>query len=107
MIIFKSIFILLRIRGNTPFILLGETGYGKTILIKILALLKNVNLKILNIHSGITENDIIKFINDVFDEINKQKIKVNIWIFFDGINIYNSMGLIMEIMINYSIKGNF
>ena len=45
--------------------------------------------------------------NDVFDEINKQKIKVNIWIFFDGINIYNSMGLIMEIMINYSIKGNF
>ena len=63
-----------------------------------MALLKNVNLKILNIHSGITENDIIKF---------KQKIKVNIWIFFDGINIYNSMGLIMEIMINYSIKGNF
>ena len=63
-----------------------------------MALLKNVNLKILNIHSGIIENDIIKF---------KQKIKVNIWIFFDGINIYNSMGLIMEIMINYSIKGNF
>ena len=63
-----------------------------------MALLKNVNLKILNIHSGIRENDIIKF---------KQKIKVNIWIFFDGINIYNSMGLIMEIMINYSIKGNF
>ncbi len=63
-----------------------------------MALLKNVNLKILNIHSGIIENDIIKF---------KQKIKVNIWIFFDGINICNSMGLIMEIMINYSIKGNF
>ena len=63
-----------------------------------MALLKNVNLKILNIHSGIIENDIIKF---------KQKIKVNIWIFFDEINICNSMGLIMEIMINYSIKGNF
>ena len=72
-----------------------------------MALLKNVNLKILNIHSGITENDIIKFINDVFDEINKQKIKVSVWLFFDEINICNSMELIMEIMINHSIKGNF
>ena len=101
----KSIFILLRIRGKTPFILLGETGCGKTSLIKILALLKNVKLKILNIHSGITENNIITFMNEVFDEINKQKNKVNYWIFFDEINTCNSMGLIMEIMVNHSING--
>ena len=64
-----------------------------------MALLKNVNLKILNIHSGITENDIIKF---------KQKIKVNIWIFFDEINIYNSMGLIMEkLWLIIQLKENF
>ena len=100
----KIIFILLRIRGKTPFILLGETGCGKTSLIKLLAKLKNVNLKILNIHSGITENDIIKFMNEVFKEIN-QKSFVNYWIFFDEINTCNSMGLIMEIMINHSIKG--
>ena len=70
-----------------------------------MALLKNVNSKILNIHSGITENDIITFMNEVFDEINKQKNKVNYWIFFDEINTCNSMGLIMEIMVNHSING--
>jgi MoxR-like ATPase len=63
----KMILILDRINCDIPVILMGETGCGKTSLIKILANiifkgnLKD-NLKILNIHSGIEDNEIIKFL---------------------------------------------
>ena len=63
----KMILILDRINCDIPTILMGETGCGKTSLIKILANIVfkgnlNENLKILNIHSGIEDNEIIKFL---------------------------------------------
>jgi len=68
----KMVLILNRINSDIPVILMGETGCGKTSLIKILA---NVifrgylnNLKILNIHSGIEDNEIIKFIEQLISE---------------------------------------
>ena len=68
----KMVLILNRINSDIPVILMGETGCGKTSLIKILA---NVtfrgylnNLKILNIHSGIEDNEIIKFIEQLIRE---------------------------------------
>ena len=62
----KMIFILLRIRANIPVILMGETGCGKTSLIRKLSELLNngskTKMKILNIHAGTTDKDIIKFL---------------------------------------------
>ena len=73
----KMILILDRINCDIPTILMGETGCGKTSLIKILA---NIvfkgklaeNLKILNIHSGIEDNEIINFLEEIIrqTEIN-------------------------------------
>ena len=69
----KMILILDRINCDIPVILMGETGCGKTSLIKILANiifkgnLKD-NLKILNIHSGIGDFEIIQFLKDIIDE---------------------------------------
>ena len=69
----KMILILDRINCDIPVILMGETGCGKTSLIKILANiifkgnLKD-NLKILNIHSGIEDNEIIKFMENIISE---------------------------------------
>lgn len=61
--------ILLRVNSNIPVIMMGETGCGKTSLIKILADLLNVKLHILNIHAGICDKDIVSFIERItFDE---------------------------------------
>ena len=58
----KMILILLRIRSNIPVIMMGETGCGKTSIIRKLSELKNKGnknkLKILNIHVGTTDNEI-------------------------------------------------
>ena len=58
----KLILILIRIRANIPVILMGETGCGKTFLIRTMSKLYGSDMKTLNIHAGTTENDIINFL---------------------------------------------
>ena len=68
------VLIINRIVANIPVILMGETGCGKTSLIKKLNLLLNndeSNLEFIDIHPGITDNIIKK----KMIEIN-QKAKV-------------------------------
>ena len=105
----KMILILLRTRAGIPVIMMGETGCGKTSLIKILSSLLNkgnMDLKILNIHAGITDKDIIKFIEKVNKEANSDNnSNAKIWIFFDEINTCNSMGLLSEIFYKHTYYG--
>ena len=61
----KMCLILIRLRANIPAIMMGETGCGKTSLIRKLSELQNNGkclLVIDNIHSGHTNEDIINFI---------------------------------------------
>ena len=106
----KMILILLRTRAGIPVILMGETGCGKTSLIKILSTLLNngtMNLKIKNIHAGIKDQDIIDYIEEVNEEANKndKNIKDKMWVFFDEINTCNSMGLLSEIFYKHTYHG--
>ena len=123
----KMILILIRIRANIPVIMMGETGCGKTSLIRMLSRLlndgSNKKMKILNIHSGITDNDIIDFIEkeiledakkyQVEDDENAKKAKEKgliyipkkLWVFLDEINTCKSMGLISELMCKRSYQG--
>ena len=57
----KMILVLFRIQANIPVIMMGETGCGKTSLIRIMAQLMEINMKILNIHAGVNDNDIMEF----------------------------------------------
>ena len=119
----KVILILLRIRANVPVIMMGETGCGKTTLIEMAYKLinkQNIPIKKLNIHSGITDNDIIKFIKTINEEVIKEdKILLEekkmdqkkidqrqIWVFFDEINTCKSMGLLSEIICKKTYRGN-
>ena len=108
----KLIFILIRIRAKIPVLLMGETGCGKTFLIRTLSKLCGSKLEILNIHAGTTENDIIGFIQErgLFEN-QKTEIKGSVWLFLDEINTCNALGLISEIMIkssanNLKLKSN-
>ena len=122
----KMCFILIRIRANIPIIMMGETGCGKTFLIKKLSELKNNGNKkaliIDNIHAGHTNKDIIRFIEEEVlpkaEELKKleeerKKLFTNgiefeeekLWVFFDELNTCKSMDLLSEIICKHSYLG--
>ena len=112
----KLILIITRIKSNLPVILMGETGCGKTSLIRILYDLqfkyvdqkKDEEMLIYNIHAGITDNDIINFIknNNLLENNNNNREMYNEkWVFFDEINTCNSMGLLSEILCKHTMLG--
>ena len=112
----KLLFILSRIRAKTPIILMGETGCGKTSLIRQISSLieqqnknrkKNNQMKIFNIHAGINDDDIIDFINknNLLKDNYKNNNNEENWIFFDEINTRNSMGLLSEIICKHTLLG--
>ena len=122
---FKLCLIILRIRANIPIILMGETGCGKTSLIKVLSQLQNEgqdDLNIENIHAGHNDKDIINFIKSIIPKaeklIEEQKIikekyeKVGetyeerkLLVFFDELNTCKSMDLLSEIICKNSCQG--
>ena len=102
----KMILILIRINSNIPVIMMGETGCGKTSLIRKLSELLNngssERMKTLNIHAGTNDKDIINFIESVNNESRDGK---KLWVFLDEINTCKSMGLISELMCKHSYQG--
>ena len=111
----KMILLVYRIKANVPVIIMGETGCGKTSLIKKLSQILNNGeelVKIINIHPGITDEEIsarMKEINEIAKKsevINKEKnIKKELWVFFDEINTCLSLSLLTEIFINRTFNG--
>ena len=132
----KMVLILLRIRENIPIIMMGETGCGKTSLIRKLSELINngeSKMKILNIHAGVSDQEIVEFlfedkiigdknIPSIIKEAEKLEreeeekrksyeskglvyYKKKLWIFLDEINTCNCMGLICVIMTKNSCQG--
>jgi hypothetical protein len=85
---------------------MGETGCGKTLLIKKLnQILNNGNelLEIINIHPGVTDEILNKFMDKINDKA--KNIKKELWILFDEINTCSSFSMITEIFINRTYKG--
>ena len=123
----KMVLILLRIRSRIPVIMMGETGCGKTSLIRKLSEMKNgvdkTKMKILNIHAGTNDEDIIDFLNkkvipeakSILEKEAETKKKylenkffwedTKLWVFLDEINTCKSMGLISELMCKHTCQG--
>ena len=108
----KFIFIAIRLRVNLPVILMGETGVGKTALLKVLinSLPYKTKLIILTIHNGIDNKKLEDFVNQnkLFEndeEKENNQDKEIIYILFDEINSCHSMGLLSEMMIKHSFFG--
>ena len=99
----KLILIIIRLRAKIPVIMMGETGCGKTSLVRIIYDLKekyiglDEGMLILNIHAGIVDQNIIDWMykNDLIDSNNNDNVnEATKWVFFDEINTCNSMGLL-------------
>ena len=117
----KMVLILIRIRSGIPVIMMGETGCGKTSLIRMLSQMQNEGdkqkMKILNIHAGTNDEDIIKFMNKfvipeaekILKEEEEKKNKflkermifefTKVWVFLDEINTV-SISIIFSTMKN-------
>ena len=103
----KMILLVYRINANIPVIIMGETGCGKTALItKLNQLLNNgeITVIIINIHPGITDEDLSKSMKAINNEA-KDDINHEIWVFFDEINTCLSFSLLTEIFINRTYNG--
>ena len=104
----KMVRMLLNIEAKIPLIMMSETGVGKTKLLEMLYKLYGRGKKEwykLQIHAGISDKDIVDFIENVIEkEKNGNKDEI-VWVFLDEINTCNSLGLITEIICNHTYLG--
>ena len=105
----KMVLLIYRIKANVPVIIMGETGCGKTSLIKKLSQILNNGqelVNIINIHPGINDEEIIKKMREMNVDAKSEKNKgKELWVFFDEINTCLSLSLLTEIFINRTFNG--
>ena len=99
----KMILIMLRVRVNAPVIIMGETGCGKTSLVRYLANTCGVKFYPFNFHAGILEEDIVEFISKKEDEV--RDTNEQLWIFLDEINTCDHLGLISDVICHHLLQG--
>ena len=100
--ILKMVLIIQRIRAGIPVIVMGETGCGKTSLVRYLAKTCGVPFHVFNFHAGISEEQLVRFVHKMENEAESAK---QVWVFLDEINTCDYLGTINEMMCHRSIKG--
>lgn len=100
----KMVLIILRIQGHQPVIIMGETGCGKTSLIRFLSTICQIDFHVLSIHAGVTEETIIKRVN-ASDNKAKSNFKKCVWLFLDEINTCDHLGLVCDVICHHHCKG--
>ena len=100
--ILKMVLIIQRIKAGIPVIIMGETGCGKTSLVRYLARTCDVPFHVFNFHAGVTEEELVTFVNKMEEEA---KSGTDVWVFLDEINTCDYLGTINEMICHRSIKG--
>ena len=100
--ILKMVLIIQRIKAGIPVIIMGETGCGKTSLVRYLARTCDVPFHVFNFHAGVTEEELVAFVNKREKEAKSGK---EIWVFLDEINTCEYLGTINEMICHRSMKG--
>jgi len=101
----KMVQIVLRLQYQLPVVVMGETGCGKSALITTLMKVLNIPLKVLNVHGGLTSQQIVRWVEDAANsdsEGNPNKRKV---LFFDEVNTSGCLDLFKEIICDRSMRG--
>ncbi|XP_047126737.1 E3 ubiquitin-protein ligase rnf213-alpha isoform X2 [Hydra vulgaris] len=108
----KILAIHMRLRCIIPVIMMGETGCGKTKLIKFMSALQagspNIrNMLLVKVHGGVTHQDILMRIEQAkrLAKKNFDNYMINTILFFDEANTSDAIGLIKEIMVDKRADG--
>ncbi|XP_064634464.1 E3 ubiquitin-protein ligase rnf213-alpha-like [Lineus longissimus] len=110
----KMLAIYMRFRCGIPVVVMGETGCGKTRLIKFMCDLQVPpsgdvkNMVLMKVHGGTTHADIITKVEEaqrLAVKNRKNYPKMHTILFFDEANTTEAIGLIKEIMCDNSMNG--
>ena len=104
----KMVLLICGVQADIPVIIMGETGCGKTALIKKLNQILNNGknlVKVIDIHPGINDEDICKKMKEANKDAREKYGKKEYWVFFDEINTCLSFTLLTEIFINRTFNG--
>ncbi|KAL3881512.1 hypothetical protein ACJMK2_027944 [Sinanodonta woodiana] len=112
----KILAIYMRFRCDIPVIIMGETGCGKTRLVKFLCALQTPpgasvkNMILMKVHGGTTTADIKRKVEEArkIAEQNTVQYGPHMYtvLFFDEANTTEAIGMIKEIMCDKSMEGN-
>ncbi|XP_041073204.1 E3 ubiquitin-protein ligase rnf213-alpha-like [Carcharodon carcharias] len=110
--ILKILAIHMRFRCGIPVIIMGETGCGKTRLIKFLSELRKAganteNMKLVKVHGGTTADMIYSKIKDAeaLAMCNKANFDFDTILFFDEANTTEAVSCIKEVLCDQMIEG--
>ncbi|XP_062264891.1 E3 ubiquitin-protein ligase rnf213-alpha [Platichthys flesus] len=110
--ILKMLAIHMRFRCGIPVIIMGETGCGKTRLIKFLCELRRSgvateNMKLVKVHGGTSSEMIYNKVREAEDiaSINKQDYGFDSVLFFDEANTTEAISSIKEVLCDTTVKG--
>ncbi|XP_072522974.1 E3 ubiquitin-protein ligase rnf213-alpha-like isoform X2 [Salminus brasiliensis] len=111
--ILKMMAIHMRFRCGIPVIIMGETGCGKTRLIKFLCELQRTgtpteNMKLVKVHGGTTPDNIYTIVQEAesIATSNKEKHDLDSVIFFDEANTTEAVSCIKEVLCDNTVQGH-
>ncbi|XP_063149004.1 E3 ubiquitin-protein ligase RNF213 [Candoia aspera] len=110
--ILKILAIEMRFRCGIPVVLMGETGCGKTRLIKYLCELRKGganadNMKLVKVHGGTTADAIYTKVKEAecTAKYNKKNYSFDTILFFDEANTTEAVSSIKEVLCDHTIEG--
>ncbi|XP_074703437.1 E3 ubiquitin-protein ligase RNF213 isoform X1 [Strix aluco] len=108
----KLLAIEMRFRCNIPVVIMGETGCGKTRLIKFLCKLRRSfveveNMKLVKVHGGTTAEMIYARIKEAeaLAKTNKEQHGLDTVLFFDEANTTEAVSSIKEVLCDRTVQG--
>ncbi|XP_047673206.1 E3 ubiquitin-protein ligase rnf213-beta isoform X2 [Tachysurus fulvidraco] len=110
--VMKMLAIHMRFRCEIPVIIMGETGCGKTRLVKFLCDLQREgrgveNMKLVKVHGGTNADTIYKKVREAEElaQTNSKKYKLDTILFFDEANTTESIFAIKEVLCDKTVQG--
>ncbi|KAM7381116.1 hypothetical protein PAMA_012108 [Pampus argenteus] len=111
--VMKMLAIHMRFRCGIPVVIMGETGCGKTRLVRFLCTLQREerpieNMVLVKVHGGTTAEMIYRKVREaeILAEMNRRMHKLDTILFFDEANTTEAIFAIKEILCDRSVKGN-
>ncbi|KAJ7355098.1 hypothetical protein OS493_027887, partial [Desmophyllum pertusum] len=107
----KMLAIHMRFRCGIPVIIMGETGCGKTCLIRYMCGLQSgpggpKNMLLMKVHGGTTYEDIEKKVKQAEKMARtNEKLNIDTVLFFDEANTTDAFGMIKEVMVDRRVNG--
>ncbi|XP_058262202.1 E3 ubiquitin-protein ligase rnf213-beta isoform X1 [Hemibagrus wyckioides] len=110
--VMKMLAIHMRFRCEIPVIIMGETGCGKTRLVKFLCDLQREgrhveNMKLVKVHGGTTADTIYKKVREAEElaQRNSKNYKLDTILFFDEANTTEAIFAIKEVLCDKTVQG--